>query len=443
MFWRLRRMSHRAKLTIALTLFVSAALALVFLTVTLFVRQQSLSRRFAELRGSVSRIAKEWSGPDVIAEEKEDYPGIEFSVYDASGKLLVTSTKTAIPLMYGDRKDGSRILASQSANSVVVVGSASWAETESGLRQLAGVLALLWLPLTLLTAAAAWYGGGIVLRPVTELVASADRLTQEVQGGLLETSDKAEFAALAASLNALIAKVRASAEIQEQFASDAAHELRSPLARMRIRIETALLNERTVSEYQTSLQGLLQTTDELTSLVESLLSSARAHSDAGALALALPLTQIVKAWQQGASATTPSIEVTSEPCSAIVTPEEWTIIIRNLLDNALRHAPLDSDVSVKLATENGAAVLTVHNAGEPLSEEDQAQAFNRFFRSDEDRGRGSGGAGIGLAIVKRIAESRQGSVGFRNSPHGVTVFVSLPLLTTSQDAPDNPAPPQD
>ena len=428
MFSGMLNWNLRLRLTVMLTLSVSAALAIVFSVVLVVLREQALERRYTELERSVQRIAHEWSGPTALVEEHEDFPEVDFTVSKPDGSVLASTSKTPVPFSVGRAKVEHRLFFGSSNGKISVIGTASWSETEAGLRLLALVLMGLWLPLAILTAGIAWYGGGLVLRPVTELVRSADKLSSASAKDLLETTDHAEFAALAESLNKMIERVRRSAEVQEQFASDAAHELRSPLALLRTRIETTLLNDRTGEEYQSDLRSLLPKVDRLTSIVETLLSSARdGQGSVPSLDLHVSLNQIVSQWVLDANWDQDRLKINMVPCQAEITFEELRIVACNFLDNAASHSPKVTPLVVTLVQLDEVVRLGVRDFGPGLSDEGRSQAFERFYRSEEDRNRETGGAGIGLAVVKRIVESRHGQVGFCEVESGAEAYMTLPI----------------
>jgi signal transduction histidine kinase len=427
MFLRWLNWNHRVKLSALLTVTVSVALALVFALVVFLVREQALNRRFSELESNVKRISHEWSTPDSWREVQDDFPGVDVAVYGSSGNLLASTTKKSPPLVKGRSKSGDILTFGFQDGGNIFVGMGSWAETEAGLKQLSLVLAILWLPLTLLTAAVSWYGGGLVLRPVTELVDSAKKLSGSADGECLTTSDHAEFAELARSLNQLIERVRHSASLQEQFASDAAHELRNPLALLRTRIEANLMKERTPEEHVTSQRSLLRQIDRLTAIVETLLFSARQSEPSSYAAdLGESVRSVVEEWAESRGWPESRIRLNIQPCKAPIFHEEVGIIFRNLLDNSARHSPQDSSIEVDVTVKDERVHLSVRDHGPGLSKEEMGLAFERFYRSDEGRSRKHGGSGIGLAVVRRIVESHSGSVRFVEVEAGALVEIVLP-----------------
>lgn len=427
MFLRWLHWNHRARLSTLLTVTVSVALGLVFVLVVFLVREQALNRRFSELESSVKRISHEWATPDSLREVQDDYPGVDVAVYARDGHLLASTTKKSPPMVKGRLKAGDVLTYGFQDGANLFVGVGSWVETEAGLKQLALVLAALWLPLTLLTAAVSWYGGGLVLRPVTELVVSAERLSGSADAESLTTSDRAEFAALARSLNQLIERVRHSASLQEQFASDAAHELRNPLALLRTRIETNLMRERSPEEHVTSQRAMLRQIDRLTAIVETLLSSARQSGPTiPAVSFSESVRKAVEDWAELTGWPLSRLHLQIEPCSSPLSDEEAGIVLRNLLDNSARHSGDSTPIEVALTCSAELVTLSVRDYGSGLTGDEMALAFERFYRSDEGRSRADGGSGIGLAVVKRIVEAHKGVVGFTPVEKGAMIRLTVP-----------------
>lgn len=430
MFSERRPWSHRFRLTALLTATVSLALGLVFILVVFIVRGQAMTRRFADLKANLNRVAAEYRSPSSLAEEHEDFPGVSFAVYSSDGRLLASTSKNAPKFQMGNAKHDHQVFVGINQGDKIFVGSSSWLETSAGLRQLALVLGLLWLPLTLITALTAWYGGGLVLRPVTELVASAERLSGMADGSILTTTDHAEFATLADSLNQLIARVHYAASVQEQFAADAAHELRNPLAMLRMRVEANLLNERTGEEHVISQQKMLVQIDRLTAIVEALLLSARLAPEATqAIDLDTAVIQAISDWTEYSGWPIDRLHLSVAPCIARISPDEIALVLRNVLDNASHHAPDPTPIEVSVSSFDGWARIEVRDHGPGIPKDDVERVFDRFYRADPSRDRRNGGNGIGLAVVKRIVEWRGGSVRVEPIPRGTLIAVLFPPVS--------------
>lgn len=425
--WNLRN-----RLTAILTITVSVALGLVFLLVVLLVREQALNRRFSEIENDVKRISREWSTPDALREIQEDFPGLEITVFNPNGQVVANTTKRPAKLVVGRQKNGDTLTFGFRNAEVIFVGVASWTETEAGLRQLALVLALLWLPLTALTAAVAWYGGGLVMRPVSELVTSAEKLSGNADGEILQTTDGAEFAELARSLNQLIERVRRVASLQEQFASDAAHELRTPLALLQTRIEVNLQKERTPEEHVIAQRAMLRQIDRLASIVGALLATARKQGETLQVEdFGSAVRSAVNDWRELTQWPVSALQVDVEECTSTMSQDETDMIVRNLLDNAARHSPEGCPIQLRVTCSDGLISMSVRDFGPGLTDEQMTLAFERFYRADEGRDRQDGGAGIGLAVVKRIVESHLGSVAFEPVEVGAMLVLRLPSQVTT------------
>ena len=421
--------NHRLRLATITTATVSIALASVFFLVVFFLSEQALNRRFIDLENSVKRISTEWKPVEPLIEVVEDFPGIEVAIYKPDGKLVASSTVKVPSLVNGRSKRNQELKFGMATGSNIYVGVSSWTETEAGLTQLTWVLVFLWLPLTLLTAAVSWYGGGLILKPVKELVASAEKLSGTKEGEALTTTDNAEIASLTHSLNQLIKRVRISASLQEQFASDAAHELRTPLALMQTRIEGNLIRTRTLEEHVDSQTAVLSQIERLTSIVERLLQSARhLEQQPEVIQLDEAVQSAVDDWIELREFPKKRIRLTLHQCLTRILPEEVAIVIRNIIDNSFASAPIDSIIVVTLEVLGKSAKLSVQDEGPGVPIHEANLVFERFYRMSEEMGRSGGGAGIGLSVVRRIVTERGGTVQFVECSHGAKIEVQLPVM---------------
>jgi signal transduction histidine kinase len=286
---------------------------------------------------------------------------------------------------------------------------------------LAGVIALIVLLVSTLLA-----------RSFTRPLAELDRAAAALGDGDLDArvpvpDDPPELRRLAGSFNATAARLASLLSSQRAFVADASHQLRTPLAALRLRLENV---EADGPEHRPEdLDGALTEVRRLTALVESLLVLTRAE-DAPAPTVDVWLQPLVEARLEAWSAVAAErgVELDAAVGAVAVRSEPGRLeqVLDNLLSNALDVAPGGSAVRVSARTTGQRVELTVRDAGPGMSSEQRARAFDRFWRSPSAR-RHDGGFGLGLPIVRRLVVADGGEVRLADAPGGgLAVVVSLP-----------------
>jgi signal transduction histidine kinase len=214
---------------------------------------------------------------------------------------------------------------------------------------------------------------------------------------------------------------------QREFVSDAAHELRSPLASIRTQLEVGV-RLGPGSDWPAIADDLLADVERLSRLVDDLLLLARADEAGPAPSRARPLDLRPVVDGVVARAAGARVPVRAEPGPAswaVADPDAVTRVLTNLVDNAVRHAA--TRVSVRAGSDGGQAVLAVADDGPGIAAADRQRAFERFSRLDGGgRGRQDGGAGLGLAIVAELVRRHGGTVRLADAGPGLLVEVRLP-----------------
>jgi two-component system, OmpR family, sensor kinase len=268
------------------------------------------------------------------------------------------------------------------------------------------VAPILWMaPLLMLVA---WWAVSASLRPVARVraqVASrkADELNSVAEEGLPD-----EIRPLVHELNLLFGRVRSAFEAQQHFVSDAAHELRSPLAALRLQAQ-GLQRARDDQTRQLALERLLAGIDRATRLVEQLLLLARQEAGVatGSPPQTVLLQDIVRAGVAEAhgQAQHKGVDLgvgVLEAGQLMGHPEALRILLRNLLDNALKYTPEGGRIDVSLVRDGMFLLLTVEDSGPGIAAPERDRVIDRFYRV---QGAAAGGSGLGLAIVNTIARS--------------------------------------
>jgi two-component system OmpR family sensor kinase len=303
------------------------------------------------------------------------------------------------------------------------------------------------LPIGLVVVIAAWLAGRFItnqaLRPLVETTASLNRFAAgDFTPREIVTTDRSEIGALVTAYNGAAAQVasafeerRAVEREMRQFVADAGHELRTPLTVVIGFID--VLRRRSGADPGTTTRifdMMLAESRRMRALIDKLISLARLENPLGPEVSPVDVgdvaEQVVAAMQ--ALQSKPRIELAAER-GVIVNADEYELheAISNLVDNALKYAPL-SPVEVRVRTENGRAVVDVADRGPGLSEEERVRVFDRFYRG-ENRG-DEEGSGLGLAIVKRAVERAGGEVTVDSQGgHGARFTIRLPLPGTAEE----------
>ncbi len=294
-------------------------------------------------------------------------------------------------------------------------------------------------PIVLIGAALVGYWlAGTSLRPVEGIMDEVEAISdgRSLHRRLAVPVSGDEIARLALTVNGMLARLEQSFGSLHRFTADASHELKTPLQVLRVGVERALVHPGIPQEILESLDETLAQINEMTEMVESLLTLARA--DEGGVPLAVvqaDLRDILSdvAETAGMLGESGGIRVTSEmpaaPVPMAVDPHRIREMLLNLVTNAVKYTPPGGTVGVGLAEEDDTVTFFVRDTGIGIAPGDLPHIFDRFWRADPARSRTGErpGTGLGLAITKWIAEAHGGSITVQSRPGRGTVFsVRLP-----------------
>jgi heavy metal sensor kinase len=296
---------------------------------------------------------------------------------------------------------------------------------------------VMFAPLVLLAASLVGYWvSARALSPVDALTRTARTISGSNLSRRLEplhTGD--ELQRLSDTLNEMLGRIETAFLRVTQFTADASHELRTPISLIRTEAEIALRKSRTEEEYREALFHILTEAETTSSMVEKLLSLARADSGREALEIRpVDLREMVMRaageWRTVASFRTLGFTETVTGGGLRVAGDKTALqqLLNILLDNAVKYTPVPGRVSLSLEERGNKAVLKVVDSGIGIAPEDQTRIFERFYRADKARSWDLGGAGLGLAIALWIVQQHHGSISVESTlGKGSTFEVQLPL----------------
>jgi two-component system sensor histidine kinase TctE len=279
---------------------------------------------------------------------------------------------------------------------------------------------------------AVWYGVGRGLAPLSELRREIERRSHRDLSPLTESTVPREVQPLIHAMNGFLERLSASISAQQRFIADAAHQLRTPIAGLKTQTELAL-RQAQAAEAKATFGQLHAATDQLTRLVNQLLSLARAEPDArrsgetGRINLSEVAREFATEWVPRALAR--EIDLGFEGPSGDTFIEGDPFLLRemlgNLLDNAIRYTQPGGRVTVKVATDRDSVVLSVEDNGPGVPPADRERVFERFYRV---LGTGADGCGLGLAIAREIALRHRAEITLDAGPggRGTVVLVRFP-----------------
>ncbi|WP_245899387.1 sensor histidine kinase [Nonomuraea indica] len=289
-----------------------------------------------------------------------------------------------------------------------------------------GVLAALAGLSVLLVALAAFGTSRVVagtLAPVEDIRDKLAKITSSDLGMRLPVTGQAdEIRSLAETANQTLDRLEAAVEQQRRFASDASHDLRSPITAMRAQVEEAMLHPGD-ADWEEIGVALLASLDRLQAIVTDLLTLAKLDAGAPMSREPLDLADLVSA--ETARQRSKKLISTLQP-GVRVTGDRLQLarLLTNLLDNAERHA--ESTIIVTVRRIDGQALLEVLDDGGGIAPEQREVVFQRFTRLDASRSRDAGGTGLGLSIARDIAQAHHGTLTLEDSDSGARFVLRLP-----------------
>jgi signal transduction histidine kinase len=299
------------------------------------------------------------------------------------------------------------------------------------LRLIALRLAAVGAAILLFGLAGGWWLVGRALRPIADISATAVKISAGDLSQRINVAEaESELGQLASVLNSTFARLEAAFAQQQQFTSDAAHELRTPVSVMLTQTQATLNRERSATEYRATVEACHRAAQRIRRLIESLLELARL--DAGQeqmkrmpFDLSQTARDCVVSVRPLADGRGVKIHCELPPLKCTGDSERLAQVITNLLTNAIQYNREGGEVRLAAQSQNGAVTLAVSDTGRGIPAEDLPHIFERFYRGDKSRS--SGNTGLGLAISKAIVEAHGGTIEVSSNPDvGTTFTVRLP-----------------
>jgi signal transduction histidine kinase len=309
-----------------------------------------------------------------------------------------------------------------------VLAAASLDAVENATRTLIPLLALGIPAITLLVGLTIWRLTLRAFRPVEAMARQAEAISyRDLHLRVPEPEPKDEIRRLAVVLNRMLERLETSVALQRRFTADAGHELKSPVATLLTMAEVAEANPQgfNVAELAADVAGQSR---RLATLVDDLLVLAR--TDEHRLELnreSFDLAEMVRVEISGGGPAPISIDTSRlEPVQVYWDRRRIGQVVRNLLDNATRHAT--ATVRIETHATGNEATVRVADDGPGMPNPDRDKIFERFIRLDEARSRQVGGTGLGLSVVRSIVEAHSGRITVGDDPDlgGAAIAVVLP-----------------
>ena len=271
-------------------------------------------------------------------------------------------------------------------------------------------------------------GAYVLIRRILRPIKWLDAGVKEVGRGNLKhrvpVTKSDELGQLSQAFNAMTQRLDEMITAKEQLLRDVSHELRSPLTRMKVALEF-VKESRTRELVQSDIQ-------EMEEMITHILETARMHHDHSRLDLReIDLTRliddVVGTYRQQSPGVTFSDNEESFQCT--VDPEQIKVVLKNLLDNAIKYSTKDSQtVRISIDARGGLVVIEIADNGIGIQPEVLTYIWEPFYRVDKSRSRDTGGYGLGLSLCKTIIQAHGGNINLRSIPgKGTTVSLTLPF----------------
>ena len=467
----MRRASLQVKFGLSYILVIAAVL--VFMNTYPLIVSENLVVRSKQttLQSSVSVMVTALSGLEELSEENvasamtlvEDTGISRILVTDAAGRILYDTRETdgavgryglyteivqalrGYDAFYADFTDGA--FRSRAASPVIyrsqTIGAVYAYEYDVEQATL-----LLTLQKNLLRISAAVAGFVVLLslllsriltRRFGVLLEAIRRVREGAYSYHAEIGGRDEISEIAEEFNSLSERLEASEQRRRQFVSDASHELKTPLATIKLLSDSILQNEMDAATQREFIGDIGREADRLGRLTQKLLTLTKLDSavsdEREIINAAQTVQKVARMLRPLAKLHRIRLECTPEEgCSIMTVEDDLYQIVFNLVENAIKYNREGGWVGVKLFRQDEDVVLTVEDSGVGIPPEAMTHIFERFYRVDKARSRAAGGAGLGLSIVHDMVGRNYGTICVAARVGGGTVFtVRFPLFETEEE----------
>ena len=449
MRWRSPIRSVRLRITLLTTAVLAVGLLIAAVVLFVALRNSLLDaqagsgpRHAAEL---AALAAKEPLPNPLPASDGE--PLTLLQVLGTDGDVVAASTQlSGTPALLAPSDRGRRVLdhvpglageqswlaeptpATIGGRSVLLIVLTSLASYERGVALVRNALLVTVPVLVVLVALLVWWVVGRALRPVETMRREVARITAErLDRRVRQPPTEDEIGRLAGTLNDMLDRLQSSRDVQRRFVADASHELRTPIANIRLAVEVANAHPDR-ADWAAVAADVLRQDQRMERLTADLLRLARTDAVAGGQPsprVAVDLAELVRL-----ELARPLPEgrrlIADRISAAVVAGDRGQLaqVLTNLVDNALRHARHDVTIGVVRGTTS--VELRVADDGPGIPPADRDAVFEPFVRLDDHRTRSGGGSGLGLAIVRDIVAAHAGTVQIADNHPGAVIVVRLP-----------------
>ena len=374
----------------------------------------------------------------------DQYDRIYYSVHDTEGRLLAGDAELAMPerqptaageLIYDGfvHRQPVRIAARYTRvhdMDVVVQVAETWKKRQMLIYRILTSMVATEILVLVVALLLVWFGIAKGMQPLERLRAELEARSSRDLRPVEESHAPVELRAVVKALNDLLQRLESALQAQQRFVANVAHQLRTPLAGLRMHVETALQQD-APAKWRRLLQPLKSATERATHLVNQLLVLARAEANTiqAHAASEFDLSDVVQevAAQSVPRAIAKGMDLGLELSAASLRGDKVLVaeLLRNLLENAITYAPSGARITVRTRREDEFVVLEVEDNGSGIPVHERANVMKRFYRLEGSPG---DGCGLGLAIVQEIAQIHGGSAEITHplEGSGTVVVVRFP-----------------
>ena len=378
------------------------------------------------------------NGDEIFSSSLSSWAGLaEYDEYLGGRISTVTNSNIILDtLKLEGREYDTRIVYSTIGPGAILIIGESLEQVEDILELVLVIFSIILLTLIPLIYLTGWF---VVKKPVHGILLVSDA-AERIRNGDLDTQitvagQSDEIQNLVMVFNSMTGQIQKLIREMREMIENIAHDLRSPLARIRVISEMALSANGNIETYKKSAAEIIEESDRLIQLINISLDVAEAEAcieekQKDDLDISNMVVDACELFEPVAEEKNIQMEIDTEPaCMVLGNRQNIQRMIANLIDNALKYTSEKGNVHISVSRKDGQCCISVSDTGIGIPEDDKARIFDRFYRCD--RSRSHNGSGLGLSFARAVARSHGGDITLESIPDkGSTFRIMLPLMTS-------------